>query len=153
MRVAECWGSCKDSNQRQSIRFPLRFSQISLQIIFFKISFNNYDKILSRQEAVQEKEKLIKDVIKDKDILQESVTSLHSRNIELKTEKIKVSFEFLIFFCYSTQRQIPSFVTVPLHLLSEVLSTFFRWVGLHVSVLVTITHFSYLLENVINRNK
>ena len=87
-------GSCKDSNQRQSIRFPLRFSQIFLQIIFFKISFNNYDKILSRQEAVQEKEKVIKDVIKDKDVLQESVSSLHSRNIELKTEKNKVSFEF-----------------------------------------------------------
>ena len=94
MRVAECWGSCKDSNQRQSTRSPLRFSQFFLQIIFFKISYNNYGKILSRQEAVQEKEKVIKDVIKDKDILQESVTSLHSRNIELKTEKNKVSFEF-----------------------------------------------------------
>lgn len=94
MRVAECWGSCKDSNQRQSIRFPLRFSQNFFTKIFFLLSYNNYDKILSRQEAVQEKEKVIKDVIKDKDILQESVTSLHSRNIELKTEKNKVSFEF-----------------------------------------------------------
>ncbi|XP_044171153.1 CAP-Gly domain-containing linker protein 1-like [Acropora millepora] len=45
------------------------------------------------QEAVQEKEKVIKDVIKDKDILQESVTSLHSRNIELKTEKNKLMEE------------------------------------------------------------
>lgn len=40
---------------------------------------------------------MIKDVIKDKDILQESVTSLHSRNIELKTEKNKVSFEIFNF--------------------------------------------------------